>query len=162
MLPYFSRRVGLVGGQEVPILAGTKINGRAGNTNFGGLVVGTNDAPGVVADETLMTVARVKQNIFRESWVGALVTTGDPLGRQGSWLAGADFTYSTSRFRGTKTFLLACGDWPRVAMLSETMRAHTGSRSTTLTTYGICRSRRNGLDATSTRRSASCPGERSI
>src|SRR5258707_15069756 len=43
VLPYFSRRIGLVGDSEVPILAGGKINGRASATHFGGLVVGTND-----------------------------------------------------------------------------------------------------------------------
>src|SRR5262245_46668574 len=48
VLPYFSRRIGLVNGREVPIIAGTKINGRMANTNLGGLVVGTNDKPGVV------------------------------------------------------------------------------------------------------------------
>ena len=81
VLPYFSRRIGLVEGREVPIIAGTKINGRAGNTNFGGLLVGTNDKSGVVDDEALMAVGRVKQNIWRESWVGAIATVGDPLGR---------------------------------------------------------------------------------
>jgi hypothetical protein len=109
VLPYFSRRVGLVEGQEVPIIAGTKFNGRAGNTNFGGVVVGTNDKRGVVDDEALMAVGRVKQNLWRESWVGAIVTAGDPLGRSGSWLTGGDFTYATSRFRGDKNFL--AGVW---------------------------------------------------
>ena len=109
VLPYFSRRIGLVEGQEVPIIAGTKINGRAGNTNFGGLVVGTNDKEGVVDDEAVMAVGRVKQNIWRESWVGAIATAGDPLDRSGSWLTGADFTYATSRFRGDKNFLV--GAW---------------------------------------------------
>jgi hypothetical protein len=109
VLPYFSRRIGLVEGQEVPILGGTKVNGRAGNTNFGGLVVGTNDKEDVVDDETLMAVGRVKQNIWRESWVGAIATAGDPLDRSGSWLTGADFTYATSRFRGDKNFLV--GVW---------------------------------------------------
>jgi hypothetical protein len=109
VLPYFSRRIGLVDGQEVPIIAGTKINGRAANTNFGGLIVGTNDKRGVVGDDALMVVGRVKQNLWRESWVGAIATVGDPLGRSGSWLTGADFTYTTSRFRGDKNFL--AGVW---------------------------------------------------
>lgn len=109
VLPYFSRRIGLVEGQEVPIIAGTKINGRAGNTNFGGLVAGTNDKRGLVEDEALMAVGRVKQNIWRESWVGAIATVGDPLARSGSWLTGGDFTYATSRFRGDKNFL--AGVW---------------------------------------------------
>jgi hypothetical protein len=113
VLPYFSRRVGLVSGQEVPIMAGTKINGRAGNTNFGGLVVGTNDKRNVVADEAVMAVGRVKQNILRESWVGAIATVGDPLGRQNSWLGGVDFTYATSHFRGDKNFL--AGVWALAA-----------------------------------------------
>ena len=109
VIPYFSRRIGLVGGSEVPIVAGGKINGRVGKTNFGGLVVGTNDRPDVVRDETLLAVGRVKQNLWGESWVGGIATVGDPLGRSGSWLTGGDFTYATSRFRGNKNFLV--GVW---------------------------------------------------
>lgn len=109
VLPYFSRRIGLVEGREVPVIAGTKINGRAGGTNFGGVVVATNDEPGVVNDETMLAVGRVKQNIGRESWAGAIATVGDPLGRPGSWSGGADLTYATSRFRGDKNFL--AGIW---------------------------------------------------
>jgi hypothetical protein len=106
VLPYFSRRIGLVEDTEVPIIAGGKVNGRVGDTNFGGLVVGTNDKPGVVENNALMAVGRVKQNLWRESWVGAIATVGDPLARSGSWLAGGDFTYATSRFRGDKNFLV--------------------------------------------------------
>jgi hypothetical protein len=109
VLPYFSRRVGLVDGREIPILAGTKVNGRTGHTNFGALVVGTNDRRGVVEDEAVMAVGRIKQNVGRESWLGAIVTTGDPLDRKGSWLTGADATYATSHFRGDKNFL--AGVW---------------------------------------------------
>lgn len=109
VLPYFSRRIGLVSGQEVPILAGGKVNGRIGNTNLGGLVIGTNDKAGVVDDESVMAVGRVKQNLWRESWVGAIATIGDPRARSGRWLAGSDFTYATSRFRGDKNFLV--GVW---------------------------------------------------
>ena len=109
VLPYFSRRIGLVNGREVPILAGTKINGRIASTNFGALVVGTNDEPGVVANETVMAVGRVKQNIGRESWIGAIGTAGDPLGRRDAWLGGVDLTYATSRFRQNKNVL--AGVW---------------------------------------------------
>jgi hypothetical protein len=109
VLPYFSRRIGLIADREVPILAGGKLNGRIGETNFGALVAGTNDRRGVVDDEALMAVGRVKRNLWRESWVGAIGTTGDPLGRSGSWLTGGDFTYATSRFRGDKNFLV--GVW---------------------------------------------------
>ena len=109
VIPFFSRRIGLVAGQEVPIIGGAKINGRVGNTNVGALVAGTNDKQGVVANEALMATSRVKQNIWSESWIGAIASVGDPLGRSGSWLGGADFTYATSRFRGDKNFLV--GAW---------------------------------------------------
>ena len=102
VIPYFSRRLGLVEGVEVPLIAGAKINGRIADTNFGGLVVGAGDKPGVVGERTTMAIARVKQNLWRESYVGAMVTAGDPLGRSGSWLAGVDFTYQSTRFLGDK------------------------------------------------------------
>ena len=117
VIPYFSRRIGLIGGSEVPIIAGGKVNGRLGGTNFGGLGVATNDREGVVEDETVMAAARVKQNIWRESWVGAIATLGDPLGRKDSWLTGGDFTYATSRFRGNKNFL--AGVWGLAAGRSD-------------------------------------------
>jgi hypothetical protein len=102
VIPYFSRRIGLVSGFEVPLIAGAKIAGRVADTNFGGLVIGATDKPGVVGARSTMAVARVKQNIWRESYVGALATAGDPLGRSGSWLAGIDFTYQTTTFLGNK------------------------------------------------------------
>jgi hypothetical protein len=109
VIPYFSRRIGLVDGNEVPILAGTKVSGRIGATNFGGVAIGTRPEAGVVDTHAFMGVSRVKRNLWRESWIGAIATVGDPLGRAGSWLGGADFTYATSRFRGDKNFLV--GVW---------------------------------------------------
>src|SRR5262249_20408479 len=69
VLPYFSRRIGLIENSEVPIIAGGKINGRLRSTNLGGLVVGTDVEPGVVDQKAVMAVGRVKQNVWRESWV---------------------------------------------------------------------------------------------
>ena len=106
IIPFFSRRVGLVSGAEVPIIAGGKVNGRIGETNVGGMIAGTSSKPGVVSDKALMAVGRVKRNLWAESWVGAMATVGDPTGRDGSWLGGADFTYATSRFRGNKNLLV--------------------------------------------------------
>jgi hypothetical protein len=109
VIPFFSRRIGLVGGSQVPLTAGGKINGRVSNTNVGGLIARTDDQRDVVDADAVMGAARVKQNIWSESWVGAIATVGDPLGRTGSWLGGLDFTYATSRFRGDKNFL--AGVW---------------------------------------------------
>ena len=109
VIPFFSRTVGLVKGTQVPIIAGGKINGRVRNTNLGGLVVGSGRQSGVVEDRTMVAATRVKQNLWRESWLGAVATMGDPLGRSGSWLAGVDFAYATSHFRKNKNLL--AGVW---------------------------------------------------
>lgn len=110
--PFFSRRIGLLGGTRVPLEAGLKLNGRDGGTSFGALMVRTGeggDALDAASTANTMGVVRVKQNILGESTVGAVATFGDPLGRPGSWLAGPDFTYQTSRFRGDKNLLV--GAW---------------------------------------------------
>ena len=86
MLPYYSRRIGLVAGREVPILAGGKVNGRVSGTNIGAQIVRTNDVDGVAPDAT-MGVVRVKQNVLAESSVGMIATAGDPRGPHGQ-LAG--------------------------------------------------------------------------
>ena len=117
LIPFFSRRIGLVSGSEVPIIAGGKLNGQIGDTSIGGVVIGTNEKTGVVAQRSTMGVARVKQNILQESWVGAIATIGDPLGRADSALGGVDFTYSTSSFRGNKN--LRVGLWGLMTTRSD-------------------------------------------
>jgi len=111
--PFFSRRIGLLNNQEVPVDVGLKVNGREHGTNFGALVVRTGDAdaPGIDTLPTANTMGtfRVKQNLLRESSVGVIATFGDPVGREGSWLIGPDLTYQTSHFRGDKNFLV--GVW---------------------------------------------------
>jgi hypothetical protein len=108
VIPFFSRRIGLLGGREVPLDAGLKIAGREGETNFGALVVRTGDVDTLPTQNTI-GVFRLKQNVLEQSSVGAIATFGDPLGRDGSWTAGADLTYQTSRFQGNRNFLV--GVW---------------------------------------------------
>jgi hypothetical protein len=108
IVPFFSRRVGLLAGQQVPLTVGAKLNGQAGRTNVGALAVRTGGLD-TLAPATTMGVVRLQQNVLRESSAGVIATFGDPLGRGGSWLAGADFTYQTSRFHGDKNFLI--GVW---------------------------------------------------
>lgn len=122
LLPFFSRRIGLLGlgeddQSEIPINVGGKINGRVGNTNLGALVVNarevdefavTEDST-ITVPQTTMGAVRIKQNVLEESSLGILATFGDQQGRSGSWSAGADFTYRTSSFLEDKTFLV--GIW---------------------------------------------------
>jgi hypothetical protein len=108
VIPFFSRRIGLLGGREVPLEAGLKVAGREGATNFGALVVRTGDVDTLPTQNT-MGVFRLKQNVLEQSSVGLIATFGDPLGRDGSWTAGTDLTYQTTRFQGDKNFLV--GIW---------------------------------------------------
>ena len=111
VLPFFSRRIGLFGANEIPILAGAKLNGRIGKTAFGGLGVHTKsfETEGQPYDASTMGVMRVRQNVLKESSFGVIASVGDPLGREDSWMSGADFTYQTTRFNGDKNFI--AGAW---------------------------------------------------
>ncbi len=115
LVPFHSRTIGLLSGQEVPLIVGGKMNGRLGQTNAGALVVRTGEETltldgdtAVVAPATL-GAARVKQNVLSESSVGAIATFGDPEGRSGSWMTGIDATFQTSRLWGDKNFII--GAW---------------------------------------------------
>ena len=106
--PFFSRRIGLFEGRQIPISFGTKMFGKIGDTNLQVLDVrtGATESLGLQAENFL--VARVSQNIWAESRVGAIFTTGSPTGARNS-LAGFDFVYQTSRFLKDKNFL--AGGW---------------------------------------------------
>lgn len=97
--PFFTRRIGLVGGRPVPLLAGLKLNGRFGGTSIASLAVRTRRAPGQPPAVTLGAL-RIKQNVFAESEVGILATLGDPVGRADAAMFGADIYLQSSRFRG--------------------------------------------------------------
>lgn len=105
LVPFHSRRIGLVGGRQVPLIGGGKVSGRMGGTNIGALAVRTGDADSLAPAST-MAVARVRQNVLRESSIGAIATVGDPLGRANSWLAGTDATFQTSHLGGDKNLLV--------------------------------------------------------
>lgn len=122
--PFFSRRIGLLAGDEIPIRTGLKVSGRAGGTNFGGLVVRTGNIDDQAARDlpvtaSTMGVVRLRQNVLKESSVGVLGSFGDPIGRGGSWTAGADATYQTSRLLGGRNLLV--GVWG-LAMGRDGMR----------------------------------------
>lgn len=99
--PFFSRRIGLINGRQAPIAFGAKVYGRIGDTNLAVLDVRT-DSFGEFAGRNFFA-ARMSQNILEESKIGWIFTNGSPAGEKNS-LAGADFTYQTSRFAGNRNF----------------------------------------------------------
>lgn len=111
LMPFYSRRIGLYEGSEVPIKWGGKINGKVGNTQFGSLITQTGAVDSIVPG-TKMGVIRVKQNILKESSFGMIATLGDPGARNQAWTGGVDFTYQNSTFASNKNFLV--GAWAMI------------------------------------------------
>jgi hypothetical protein len=124
-IPFFTRRVGLLGGRPVPIQAGVKLNGRAGRWNLAALDVqtrATDLAPGVN-----LGAARVSYDVTERFRVGALLTHGDPEGRRDNSLFGLDAVWRTSRFRGDKNLLI--GAWTAFTRGDPSRERPAGSRS---------------------------------
>jgi len=115
--PFFSRRIGLVetaagDSVAVPLRLGAKLTGRQSDYNIGVLDVETGsqlDAAlpgGAISPQNLMA-ARVSRNILQQSWIGRIVTHGNPTGDGGNSLFGADARFATSTFRGNTNLSLA-------------------------------------------------------
>lgn len=105
IFPFFSRRVGLINGQEVPIDYGVKLTGKTGRTEVGMLNVRTRDALGV--DDKDLFVGRVRQNFWEQSYIGMIATAGNPDEPTDSSTLGADIRLATSDFLGSnRNFLV--------------------------------------------------------
>lgn len=103
-MPFFSRRIGLSEGRQIPVLFGTKLYGKVGDTNISVLDVQTGRHEGM--EGCNLFAARVTQNIFAQSRVGWILTNGSQTGEKNT-LAGMDFNYSSSKFLGDKNIMLA-------------------------------------------------------
>lgn len=99
MIPFFSRRIGLLDGQAVPILAGTKLTGKVGRFDVGGLAIRTRPTP--LTDAKNYFVARVKRNVFKQSYFGGIYTEGDPANPASSRTVGTDMRLATANFLGS-------------------------------------------------------------
>ena len=101
MKAFFSRRIGLDGGEEVPIDLGARLTGRAGAWNLGLLTVGTEAAvaPGnrPAAADTQHSVVRLKRDLGQRSSVGMIYTQLDPRGGGTNRLYGVDLDYKPNR-----------------------------------------------------------------
>lgn len=99
-LPFFSRTIGLVHGNEVPIRAGEKLTGKIGRFDLGFMDVQTGalDNGAGAAPGKNLGVARVKANFWNQSYIGALFTNGDPTGKTSNQVGGVDLKLATSNF----------------------------------------------------------------
>ena len=110
-IPFFSRQIGLVNGQPVPIDAGVKLNGRVGKWNIALLDVQTRQTeltaapvPGVN-----LLAGRISYDLTDKLRVGTIFTNGDPQGFKRNTLLGFDAVWRTSKFRKNKNLLV--GAW---------------------------------------------------
>jgi len=71
---FFSRRIGLVDGEMVPINVGGRVTGRAGRFTIGGLAMRTDSVDEAGIPATNFGVARIKGDILRRSNIGLIVT----------------------------------------------------------------------------------------
>ncbi len=100
MKTFFSRRIGLDRGEEVPIDVGARLTGRAGAWNLGLLTVGTEavaagNRPGAAAAQH--SVFRLKRDLGERSSVGMIYTELDPRGGGANRLYGVDLDYKPNR-----------------------------------------------------------------
>jgi hypothetical protein len=107
LIPFFSRRIGLVGGRTVPILVGEKLTGKAGRLEMGLLDVATRDSDGDAGAVEIpgqnFVVGRLKYGLGgRQSYVGAIFTYGEPTGTTDNSLYGVDMSIATDNFLGSR------------------------------------------------------------
>ena len=93
---FYSRRIGLQGGQAVPIIGGGRLTGKVGAFDVGALNIQTGDETVSGAKDTNFTVLRVKRDLLRRSSIGGIVTNRSlSLAGDGSnQTYGADATFS--------------------------------------------------------------------
>ena len=93
---FFSRNIGLANGLPVSIISGAKLSGEFAGFGIGALTAVTNGT-GLDKRSQVLSVARITRPIG-ESKLGFILTNGDPTGKTGNTVAGADFQFRDSNF----------------------------------------------------------------
>jgi uncharacterized protein DUF5916 len=75
---FFSRRIGLSEGQQVPILAGGRVTGRQGRYTVGALNIETKASQSAAAVATNFSVVRLRRDILQRSAIGFIGTHRSP------------------------------------------------------------------------------------
>ena len=135
-IPFFSRSIGLLDGEQIPLDGGVKLNGRIGHWNVALLDVQTREttvSPDVVLDLELpsaqvqgtnLLTSRISYDFNEHLRVGTIVTNGDPEALRQNTLAGLDAVWRTSRFMGGKN--LQIGGWTATTQGDLPKGAKTG------------------------------------
>ncbi len=100
---FYSRRIGLEGGREVPLRAGGRVTGRVGPFSLGLINIQADEVEDAGIAGTNFSVVRLKRDILRRSAIGVLATgrSVDSRGGAASYAYGVDGTFA---FFDTVTF----------------------------------------------------------
>ncbi len=98
---FFSRRIGIDGGRQVPLDLGARLTGRVGPWTLGLLEVLTEDLAAEDGAEavpkTSWSVARIKRDLGQRSNVGAMLTQRDPSGGDSDRSWGIDLNLNPTK-----------------------------------------------------------------
>jgi hypothetical protein len=105
LIPFYSRRVGLVNGETTRLDAGIKVIGQTGPLAIGALDVQTGRS--TLSGPTNLFAGHLTYDVDEHLRIGAMVTRGDPTGETYNQFLGIDAVWHTSTFRGNKNLTLA-------------------------------------------------------
>ncbi|NOT25911.1 MAG: carbohydrate binding family 9 domain-containing protein [Acidobacteria bacterium] len=114
---FYSRRIGLEGGQAVPIRGGGRLTGRVGRYTLGLINIQTGEEPATSAQPTNFSVVRMRRDILRRSSVGLLLTgrTTTGTGLQNNAAYGVDGTFGFFQSLSINTYWARTEDHLRAA-----------------------------------------------
>lgn len=106
-IPFFSRRIGLFDGNQVPLYGGVKLLGQVNKWSIAALDAYMRDSDS--SERTNLLAGRVTYDITNSLSLGSILTNGYPDGVHENTLAGFDALWQTSTFAGDKN--LSIGEW---------------------------------------------------
>lgn len=101
---FYSRRIGIINNQLVPIVAGAKLIGRIDNTAFGIISIQTDKVE--ENPSTNSSVLRLEQSIGEKLKIGGMFTSLINQSRK-NFVYGADLNFTTNEFMGDKNLIIA-------------------------------------------------------
>jgi hypothetical protein len=94
--PFFSRRIGLAGGLEVPLDSGVRVAGRTARWDLGFLAVHQGESGSAGTPENDLFVFRPTYALGEGLALGGMLTSGNPARTEGNTVIGADLRWSTA------------------------------------------------------------------
>ena len=104
-VPFNSRNIGLLNGEQVPLDEGVKLIGQSDSGSLA--LLDTQMSHSDVSDATNLFVGRGTYNVDPELQLGTMVTHGDPTGVGTNTFVGTDATWKSSTFQGDKNLNLS-------------------------------------------------------